>query len=342
MKIYHLSHTDLDGYGCQYVMSHYFENCEFYNSNYGKEIEEKFDEIMDKLEQNKDEKAFVLITDLNPVESVCDEFYAKISQFENAKLLLLDHHQTGKPCMDKYPWYFLDSSRCATKITYDFFSEIFGKNEELSLMVDIINSIDIWLSDSPHFELGKILMQIIANSKELNRVMFSKENLDYKFFLLTKAKEYFHKKNAHIELENATHFIKKDFFKEDFDDTLCNQISNYLVKILSKNKNNYQIQYKGYKGLLAYDIGNVSVIGNDFLVKNPEYDFFLEISPNKKISLRANNKIDVSKMAKEVFNGGGHANASGGMFISYKDSNVFGKILEQTKQYLEKFDEKRE
>lgn len=37
-KIYHLSHTDLDGYGCQMVVKNYFESVNFYNSNYGKEI----------------------------------------------------------------------------------------------------------------------------------------------------------------------------------------------------------------------------------------------------------------------------------------------------------------
>lgn len=341
MKIYHLSHTDIDGYGCQYVLSQFYKNCEFYNSNYGKEIEEKFDEIILKIEQNKDEKALILITDLNPVESVCEEFAQKIAKLENAKLMLLDHHQTGKSCMDKYDWYLLDSSRCATKITYDFFSAIFGKNSELEQLVEIVNSVDIWLSDSPYFELGKILMQIIANSKEINRVMFEKENLEYKFFLLDNAKKYFNMKNPHIELENATHFIKKDFFKEGEDDTLCNQISSFLVKMLSKNKENYKVCYKDKIGLLTYDIGNVSVIGNDFLVKNPEYDFFLEINPGKKISLRANNKIDVSEFAKIAFNGGGHANASGGIFASYKDSNVYSKILEQTKLYLEKFNEKQ-
>lgn len=340
MKIYHLSHTDLDGYGCQYVVANYFKNCEFYNSNYGKEIEERFDEIIQKIEANPNELALILITDVNPVDSVCEDFSNKVAKLENAKLLLLDHHQTGKACMEKYPWYLLDSSRCATKITYDFFSKIFGEDKELSLMVDIINSIDIWLSDNKHFELGKILMQIIASSKEINRVMFAKQNHAYMFFLLNKAKEFFHLNEPHIALEDATHKIKKEFFKSNKNDTLCNLISDYLVRILSENKEDYTIYYKDKKGLLVYDIGNVSVIGNDFLVKNPEYDFFLEINPGKKISLRANNKIDVSLFAKTAFNGGGHANASGGIFSSYKDSNVYSKIYEQTKTYLEKFNEK--
>lgn len=29
MKIYHLSHTDLDGYACQYIVNFYFKNVNF-------------------------------------------------------------------------------------------------------------------------------------------------------------------------------------------------------------------------------------------------------------------------------------------------------------------------
>ncbi|RKV94524.1 MAG: 3'-to-5' oligoribonuclease B, partial [Campylobacter sp.] len=46
MTIHHLSHTDLDGYGAQVITNHYFKNVKFYNSNYGKEIDEKFDQIL--------------------------------------------------------------------------------------------------------------------------------------------------------------------------------------------------------------------------------------------------------------------------------------------------------
>ena len=40
MKIYHLSHTDLDGYGAQYITNFYFKNVKFLNSNYGREIDD--------------------------------------------------------------------------------------------------------------------------------------------------------------------------------------------------------------------------------------------------------------------------------------------------------------
>ena len=53
--------------------------------------------------------------------------HKKISQLieNNYKitLQLLDHHGTGKKSSEKYDWYYLDTSRSATKITYDYFCE---------------------------------------------------------------------------------------------------------------------------------------------------------------------------------------------------------------------------
>ena len=77
MKIYHLSHTDLDGYSCQFVSSFYLKNVEFYNSNYGKEIDKKMSHIISKI---GDEKAVILITDLNLTKAQQDEIQKQRAQ----------------------------------------------------------------------------------------------------------------------------------------------------------------------------------------------------------------------------------------------------------------------
>ncbi|EAK0670972.1 3'-to-5' oligoribonuclease B, partial [Campylobacter jejuni] len=75
MKIYHLSHTDLDGYACQFIVNFYFKNVRFYNSNYGKEINENFNSIIGDIEKDENfGKAIILITDLNLNLNQCEEF----------------------------------------------------------------------------------------------------------------------------------------------------------------------------------------------------------------------------------------------------------------------------
>lgn len=328
--LHHLSHTDLDGYSCQMVSAHYFDSIQFYNSNYGKEINECFNQILATIQTSTSEKHVILITDLNLTMDQAKEFESKVNICDKEIMMfVLDHHKTGQECADAFEWYFLDSSRCATKITYDFFSELYGKDEKLSHYVDVVNSVDIWLEDKPEFELGKVCMGLVSGAKEVNKIMFPEENSKYIFSLLTKAQEYFSCKEAHIALDDAIHGIKKSFFTTTTNDTLSNLVSAYNVILLTKNRDKMQISYKEYKGILTYNIGNVSVIGNDFLTANPDLDFFMDITSKKTISLRSNGKVDVSKIAAQIANGGGHHNASGGLLSNFKDAFIYDNIKSQ-------------
>ena len=329
-KLHHLSHTDLDGYGCQMVSAHFFDSITFYNSNYGKEINECFNQILDDIQTSALHKHVILITDLNLTMDQAKEFEAKATICDKEIMMfVLDHHKTGQECADAFEWYFLDSSRCATKITYDFFSALYGKNEKLSKFVDVVNAVDIWLENEPEFELGKVCMGMVSGAREVNKVMFPDENSHYIFSLLNQAQEYFTCKDAHIVLDDALHGIKKTFFTTKTNNTLSNLVSAYNVILLTKNRDRMQISYKDYKGILTYNIGNVSVIGNDFLTANPDLDFFMDITSKKTISLRSNGKVDVSRIAAQIANGGGHHNASGGLLSNFKDAFIYDNIKSQ-------------
>lgn len=328
--LHHLSHTDLDGYGCQMVTKHYFASIAFYNSNYGKEINECFNTILDVIQNDPRPNHIILLTDLNLTMEQAKEFQSKISMSEKRPLLLLlDHHKTGQECSDTFEWYFLDSSRCATKITYDFFAALYGHDEKLSHFVDVVNAVDIWLEEKPEFELGKVCMGLVSGAKEVNKIMFPNENTAYIFSLLEQAQAYFTCKDAPIVLDDQTHSLKKSFFLREKNDTLSNLVSTYNVSLLSQNKERMKIMYKEYKGILTYNIGNVSVIGNDFLSVNPDFDFFMDVTSKKTISLRSNGKVDVSQMASHLANGGGHHNASGGLLSNFKEAFTYDAIKSQ-------------
>lgn len=332
MRVYHLSHTDLDGYSAQIVTNFYFKDIEFFNSNYGKEIDAKFNQIVSLIEeslyQDESKKSLILVTDLNLSLSQCECFEKKAKEL-NAKILLLDHHQSGLECAKKYPWYLLDSSRCATLITYEFFSQILGEDSDLGEFVKMVNSVDIWLKDDIYFEFGKVCLGLVAGAKEINSVMFTKESREYIFYLLKKAREFMGKDNAHIKLDGATHSLKKEFFIDGIDDTLSNLISKYVVEKLTQDRVKFEINYLDKKGILTYNIGNTSVIGNDFLVANPDIDFFLDVTSRKTMSFRANGNADVSQISKHLVGGGGHVNASGGFYAGFKDGYIYEDIKSQ-------------
>ncbi|RLA72093.1 MAG: phosphoesterase, partial [Epsilonproteobacteria bacterium] len=81
-----------------------------------------------------------------------------------------------------------------------------------------------------------------------------------------------------------------------------------------------------------FTIGGISIPANAFLKANPDYDFFLDVSRRGKAGIRANGKLDVSKVAHNIANGGGHPNASGMAFDDWKDTVLYSDV----KEYIEK------
>ncbi len=334
-KVFHLSHTDLDGYSCQLITKRCFDDISYYNSNYGSEIDSRIDAILRKIYMQGSDDNLILITDLNlSLQQAKNLVQGVENSPKNIEILLLDHHKTGQDCANKYDWYYLDTTRCATKITYDYFLQKGFDIKALETYVDVVNSIDIWLSDSEYFELGKVFMRLVSGSREINRMLFSEQNSAYIFHSLEKAISYVGKEDPHIALDDDIHQIKKSYFLKEKNNTLENLIAGFVVDMLSDKKDQMSVHYKGYKGILTYSIGNTSIIGNEFLVRNPDFDFFMDINGRKNISMRANNKVDVSQISKELFGGGGHANASGGRCESFKDSFEYDKVKEQIQEIM--------
>ncbi|BBG65461.1 3'-to-5' oligoribonuclease B, Bacillus type [Hydrogenimonas sp.] len=339
-SVYHLSHTDLDGYACQFLTSHCFENIKFQNSNYGDEINGRLNIFFDQMLLDPAQDILLLITDLNLSLTQCDFIEKQIEKLQGFKkgvkidLQLLDHHASGSDSAEKYDWYLLDTSRSATKITYDWLIERFGCEEirRYEEIVDAINAIDIWLKEEEGFEFGKVLMGAVASSREVGRALFDEHDRAHKFHLIESADKIIGERNAHIRLDNEMHAIKKAFFsKGRDDDTLDNLVADYLTDLLTARKEELKIYYRDKTGVLTYALPNISVIGNAFLVANPDIDFILNISPNGSIGLRSNNRVDVSEIAAALAGGGGHPNASGGRIQGFRELYSY----DQTKAFIE-------
>jgi len=339
--VYHLSHIDLDGYGCQYLSEQCFDTIHCYNANYGPEVPARLGEIVKKIEQDKflhgdDVEALILITDLNLTTKEGNWIEQEAMRI-GAKLQLLDHHATGASAAERFAWYKLDTTRCATLITYDWLQKqyAFDKNNELAAIVQAINAIDIWLSDDVLFEYGKVMLGMISGAREINRILFPLQDRAFKLSLIEAAKERVNEKDAPIKLDDDMHQMKKAFFKQVENNTKDNLVAHYVTKLLTKDKHRLTIHYKDAKGILAYNVGNTSIIGNACMVANEDYDFYMDINFRGHFSLRSNNKLDVSKMAEHIGNGGGHPNASGGKIEGYKDSFIYADVRKFVQDYID-------
>ncbi len=339
-EIHHLSHTDLDGYSCQLVMQYTPYTKYNYNANYGAEVKQKLELILDNIKKNN-KAAMILISDLNLTADESKWLTHEVKKLNENKydleLLLLDHHGSGEESANKYEWYYLDTERCATKIVYDYAKEHFGLNEPewLEKYVDVVNAVDLWKQEEhENFEYGKVCMRLVTDTRELNRVMFPEEDSRYKLTLLEEAASYINKEDAPIYLDEKIFFMKKEFFKRDKNDTLDNLVTEYVVDLLGKLRQTHTIYYKGYRGYLSYGVGNTSIIGNGFLTKFPEYDFIVDVSSRGTMSLRANNQVSVSQISKEWANGGGHPNAAGGRIQGFKEQFVYDKVKQQIEKII--------
>jgi hypothetical protein len=311
-----------------------------YNANYGAEVKQTLELVLQNIKA-EDKSATILITDLNLNADEAKWLNSEVTKLnENKKditLLLLDHHATGEESANKYDWYFLDTARCATKITYDYVKKHFEFDEPkwMEQFVNIVNAVDLWkMNERENFEYGKVCMRLISETRELNKIMFAKQDNEYKLDLLLEAVKYIGKENAPIVLDESLHMIKKNFFKKDHDNTLDNLVTEYVVKLLGEAKGEKTIYYKGYRGFLSYGVGNTSIIGNGFLLAYPEYDFIVDISYRGTLSIRANNGVNVALISKEWTGGGGHPNAAGGRIIGFKEQYRYDKVKTQIEKII--------
>ncbi len=331
MKLFHLSHTDLDGYSCQLITKEFFKEGFFFNANYGLEVKLSIKKILNDLQEFKNEEIIFLITDLNLTFNEAKDLNKNINKLKedgfNIKLQLLDHHATGQKAADAFDWYFLDTKRCAAKITYEYIFEAYeGFSSEVTKwlrpLIDAVNAIDIWLDDEEkNFEFGKVLLSMISKVREINNILFPALNREFRLFLLKEASKYLDEEDGNIKLDNDIHSIKKSFLKQDDNDnTIDNLSAKYLVNSLEDLKEDLTVIYKEHKGLLTYTLGSISIPANAFLKANSDYDFFIDISKKGNASFRADGKVDVSLMAQKLANGGGHVNASGARFEDFREA----------------------
>lgn len=339
-KIFHLSHTDLDGYSCQFLTKHLPNETSFYNANYGAEVKQTLEAMLEDITKCSGE-ILLLVSDLNlNMEEAkwLDEQVNKLrSGARSIELVLLDHHISGEECAKKFKWYYLDVARCATKIVYDWLGENFSFDEPswMRPFVDVVNAVDLWkIEESENFEYGKVCMRLISEARELNKIMFASEDSLYKLHLLAGSLEYLGVKNAPILLDDNIHRLKKSFFVRDENNTLDNLSSSYIVELFGRDMSQKTIYYRGYKGYLGYMVGNSSILGNAFLKRYSEYDFYVDVSSKGTMSLRADNRVSVALISKEWCGGGGHANAAGGRIVGFKEQFRYDKVKEQIEKLI--------
>lgn len=168
-KVIHISHIDLDGYGCLVLMKKMFRDLynldvDYLTVNYGFEDDMSLD-IMSKL-INYD---IIMFTDI----SFSKEFAMKLNTLRNTygkSIILLDHHESAISNLSElnYDWIKLDSSKCGTLLCYEYAQKVYESFNRLNEITpwkefsEVVNDYDLWI----HNTYNSTLLQFLWSSMD--------------------------------------------------------------------------------------------------------------------------------------------------------------------------------
>ena len=156
-KILSISHTDLDGYGAQYIVSKALRNYDvsFINLDYS-DVLAYFQET-DFTVYNE-----VVITDLNLSSLIIDIIKKHIDAGVN--FTVIDHHETNG--VDGLNWYNLDKTCSAALGAYNYyFIDEYGNidkgSEKLQEFAQLVSIYDIWQTTDSLFNKATFISDIV-------------------------------------------------------------------------------------------------------------------------------------------------------------------------------------
>ncbi len=257
---------------------------------------EKFDKLLlnpsevdQNLKENLEKYEEIHIMDLPMSEALAEEINNN-EKLKN-KIKLFDHHKSNLD-LNKYSFAKViteqnDRKESATSIYYEYLKTI-SDNEYL------------------HKPVTKGLVEQV-------RII---DTYDFK----TEEDKQAHNIDALFSILGRQNYI--DYFKkyiETHDEFKYTEQEQFLIKLEKDKMDNY-IERREKEMLTAkldgYTVGIVyaeryrSDLGHHLATKHPELDFVIIINVSTSISLRSNDKVDLSIFASK-YGGGGHKNASG-------------------------------
>jgi hypothetical protein len=165
-KLLQISHTDLDGIGSAMSPKIFSNknNLNYILFNIG------YEDIIPTLQNINQWEKLNFITDLNFNSNDLSLLKMIVENNPDKKFFYFDHHQYTEDELsllneiDKNSnfRYIIDKTRCATKITYNFFIEknLINYNENLDKLITLIDTYDLWKKDDPLFKKAFLLDKV--------------------------------------------------------------------------------------------------------------------------------------------------------------------------------------
>jgi len=303
MKMISLSHTDLDGVGCQIAIHKYFnlsnEDIRYIRCSYNKFIEslENIISLLGRYETVSN----VFITDLNFDDQSAMTLYKLISLYPGVMFHVIDHHEYTESATEiinkiksKFSNFkFVHSLKaCGTKLTYLYIENKFNfkyENDSV-LFFERINAYDLFLTDDKNFKAGTVYNDILF-STSMDSFFLSYKN---EHILRESDKNLY--KELMIKKANLWNELKEEGMLLPFNDEIFLTFTDKFINYITLDFPNYNFYINSGKSSI-----NVRISKNI----------------NKENALKIKEAIceNVERSSK-VLSAGGHAHAFGITLLS--------------------------
>ena len=336
MRIKHISHLDLDGYGST-ILTEILTNFVpegYYEIETDNILPNRLNNIMKEVIDNLDYWDRVIITDL----AINQELLDMINNSKNPeKIRVFDHHKcdlTNLPnniIVTKHSPIQKGRLTCATELYYNVLRndpiyeivKIRGNDRALAYFVECVRVYDTFEFWKTRNDPENTQYESYVDAPRLNTLFHILEREDFKQYM------YYYLLNS-TPMTSLTHSNNKYPYISEILALEANKNNRYVdaaLRRLIKTDLCCTIWRDNKPTKLDYHIGvifaekNGPVIGNTACENNNELDFCAVVS-NNQVSLYTNKEsIDVSNIAK-LFGGGGHEEAAG-LTIPYINANVY-------------------
>lgn len=335
------THNDLDGVGCGIVAEKFFppyqkldypEKAPYVVHCGYKDIEDYLNNFISSGEESHYDRVY--ITDISVSKELADKISTLNRHYGFNKFQLIDHHKTAL-WLNEYPWAKVITHNIDGGIesgTSLFLQHLYGEfeykllhshafNEALSYFAETVRRYDSWEWKNVYHD---------DEPSKLNDLMWLVGFGKFRESILTK-------------LNKPTQRFQSGVWLGMFDDKdqLLLEIDAHSKKHYIKNKAKHMKihEFEGKKIGVVFAERYISEVGNDLSeIFIDEIDIVLIIDPTaRRLSFRSvKSDLHLGEFSKKYFNGGGHANASGAVYVIQYNEQLIESILFQKQTFWQK------
>lgn len=239
------------------------------------------------------------------------------------QLQLLDHHATGEDSAKKHAWYYLDTERCATRLAFEAVAPYFDEAQRAlyASRAEFVDVGDRWLKDDPRFNRAIYLIGLIMEDDQLAPPLELLKR-DYRFHMMESFFQLMEQGATLEELERGVYDYRKGFLRMRIAAALCDNQEATLKEKFHKLSAEAipldavpMLRIDSYRAGIFFNWPHDVFRGvvMELMENRGQMDFAIRVGGNGRMSLRANEGIDVGFISGMYFEGGGHPGAAGGV-----------------------------